>query len=70
MEIREAFWNDHPKFEKKYIYKQALNGRYYFARALQNDYDTDIRAAFVEYIDNLRKSGVITENLANKATLK
>lgn len=35
----------------------------------QNDYPTDTRVAFVDYIDYLRRSGYISEELAQRATL-
>lgn len=56
--VRNAFWNAHPQFAKDYrkTYRQ-------------NDYKTDIRCAFVDYVDNLQKDGVITEKLAYRVTL-
>lgn len=39
------------------------------AKKTQNDYPADIRCAFVEYTDNLQKSGVITQSMADKTTL-
>ena len=35
----------------------------------QNDYPTDTRCAFVDYVDALQKSGEISEALAARATL-
>ena len=38
-------------------------------RKTQNDYPTDIRCAFVQYVDDLLKNGQISEKLANDTTL-
>ena len=35
-----------------------------------NDFRTDVRCAFVDYVDNLQKEGRISESLASKVTLK
>ena len=39
------------------------------SRKSQNDYVTDIRLMFCDYVDQLRRSGEITEQLANRVTL-
>lgn len=36
----------------------------------QNSFSTDVRVAFVEYIDYLQKDGEISEELASNITLK
>ena len=35
----------------------------------QNDQVTDVRVAFGEYVDNLERSGIISEQLADRVTL-
>lgn len=35
----------------------------------QNQYPTDIRMSWVDYIDNMQKDGNITKKLAQRATL-
>lgn len=57
-EIRESFWAAFPKFA-------ALRR----SRKRQNEYPTDVRVAFVDYVDSLERSGEITEKLASRATL-
>jgi hypothetical protein len=55
-EVRAAFWNAHPQHTQ-------IGG------TKQNDYSTDIRINFCDYLDQLRKSGEISNKLANNATL-
>lgn len=57
-EVRKAFWEAHPEFKNSY--RKSYR---------QNQYNTDINVAFVDYVDYLLKSGDITQNLANKITL-
>ena len=61
-EVRESFWamleDVNPELAKL---KRA--------KKRQNEYPTDIRVSFVDYVDSLRKDQVISEKLANKATL-
>jgi len=57
-DVREAFWDAHPEF---------LSERRY--RKRQNDYSTDVRVSFVDFVDHLSKEGTITEALADRVTL-
>jgi len=57
-EVRKAFWEAHPEFEEDYRVKKR-----------QNDYKTDIRVSFVDYVDHLNKAGEISEKLARRVTL-
>lgn len=57
-EVRESFWENHPQFKKDF----RVNKR-------QNDYHTDIRVSFTDYIDCLLKDGKITEKIADNITL-
>jgi hypothetical protein len=56
--IRDGFWNAHPQFESERR-----------SRKRQNDYRTDIRVSFVDYVDSLRRDGEISEALASRVTL-
>lgn len=42
---------------------------HFLKRKRQNGYSADVRTAFVDYVDHLQKSGVITEKLAGRVTL-
>ena len=57
-QVRKAFWDNHPQFKSQYrkTYRQ-------------NQYHTDIRCAFVDFVDYLQKDGIISENLADRVTL-
>lgn len=57
-EVRKAFWAAHPFYASEYRV---------FLR--QNDYKTDIRVAFCDFVDYLQKSNQIDEKLARKVTL-
>ena len=57
-EVRKAFWDTFNKRPASY-----RPGR------TQNQYSADIRVAFVDYVDNLARSGQITEALAQRITL-
>lgn len=57
-QIRKAFWESHPEASKKFrVYSEHIT------------YLCDTRCAFVDYIDNLARDGVISESLASRATL-
>ncbi len=57
-EIRDSFWNIHTQFQGDYR-----------TRKRQNDYKADIRMAFVDFVDDLARSGQISESLASRVTL-
>ncbi len=54
-DLRRAFWCDHPEASRK---------------RRKGTYCTDTRVTFVDYIDNLCRSGIISEALALRATLE
>jgi len=58
-EIREAFWNEFSE----------LYGNEYKVRKRQNEYSTDCRSSFVDFVGRLQKEGLISEKLANKVIL-
>lgn len=57
-EVRTSFWEAHPEFKSEY--RKTWR---------QNQYNCDIRTSFVDYVDYLRKDGVINESLAYRVTL-
>jgi len=57
-EVRESFWNAHPEF--KHEYRKTYR---------QNQYRADIRMAFTDYVEHLRRDEQITESLACRVTL-
>ena len=64
-QIRAAFWEAHP----------TANRKKYPARdwtredKSRRDYCTDTRCAFVDFVDYLHRSEIISDQLANRATL-
>jgi len=74
-QIRASFWNAFPEFKKEY--KRADVKQFggmaptlkRYVEKRQNDYCTDIRCAFCDYVDSLCKNGVITQELAESVTL-
>jgi hypothetical protein len=64
-QIRAAFWEAHP----------TANRKKYPARdwtredKSRRDYCTDTRCAFVDFVDYLNRSQIISDQLASRATL-
>jgi len=56
-EVRDAFWDQHPQFTPVDFQSQ-------------NKYPTDVRCAFVDFVDSLQKNGDISEELAADVTLE
>lgn len=54
--LREVFWMSNPELKR-------VPGK------TQNDYPTDTRLAWCDYIDNMCRTGMIDEALAQRATL-
>lgn len=54
--LRESFWADHPKLTRQ-------------GNKKQNEYPADTRMAWCDYVENMRRSGEISEALAQRATL-
>ena len=61
-EVRNAFWQYAAEFAPEFLQEYKKTKR-------QNQYSTDIRCAFVDFVDVLMKDGEITEKLANNVTL-
>jgi hypothetical protein len=57
-QIRQSFWEVHPEFKSEY--RKTWR---------QNQYKTDIRCAFVDFVDYLKRNNSITEKLGSRATL-
>lgn len=55
-DLRNAFWAEHPQFKRK-------------GRQKQNEYPVDVRMAWCDFVEAMRRNGDITENLAGRATL-
>lgn len=55
-DLRQAFWLTHPNVSKQ--------------RGRDGDYLTDTRLAWCDYIEHLNRDGVISDALANRATLE
>ena len=58
-ELRRLFWNSDGDQLFQARRKRLRNG----------DYSTDARCAFVDYIDHCVREGIISESLAQRATL-
>ena len=56
--LRRQFWLDHP----------SLRPQYRSAKR-QNEYPTDIRIAWCDYVDAMARDGNISDALACRATL-
>jgi hypothetical protein len=55
-QLRAAFWQAFPQFHRR-------------RGATQNDYKTDIRATWCDFIEAARARGEITDRVADRATL-
>jgi hypothetical protein len=58
--LRAAFWRDNPQCSRRTIPDYSGIGRMHC---------TDTRVAFCDYVDSLQRSGLISEALAERATL-
>jgi hypothetical protein len=72
-EVRKSFWENHPQFKKEYkradVKRALLPTLVRYVEKRQNDYCTDIRCAFVDYVEYLHRDGIISDKLANNVTL-
>jgi len=57
-EVRLSFWESFPEFKEAYRKTKR-----------QNEYETDIRVSFVDYVDLLNRNGTISDKLAHRVTL-
>lgn len=64
-QIRAAFWEAHPTASrKKYPARDWTR-----EDKSRRDYCTDTRCAFVDFVDHLNRSQIISDQLASRATL-
>ena len=59
-QVREAFWADAGLRLGNFRYTKSKR---------QNEYPTDVRVAFVDYVESLARDGQISEKLAQRVTL-
>jgi len=64
-QIRALFWETFPELPTK-RYRYSWNPRDKTAELV---YPIDTRCAFVDFVDQLQREGVISEKLADRATL-
>lgn len=64
-ELRDEFWRQHPRFKRRMV--KVGPDRY--RQATQNDYPTDVRVAWCDWVDHMNKSNQISDALAERATL-
>ena len=55
-DLRAEFWRTHPQFKR-------------VPGWTQNDYRTDIRVAWCDFIETLYRDGIISKGLGERATL-
>ena len=55
-DLRSTFWEQHPGLSRQ--------------RYRNGDYPADTRMAFVDYVDHCARDGLISERLAQRATLE
>lgn len=65
-QIRAAFWEAFPDLpRRRYRYSPNRSDK-----TAQLVYPIDTRCAFVDFVDQLQRDGVISEALADRATLE
>lgn len=55
-ELRAEFWVQHPLYKRK-------------GRTKQNEYPAEVRFAWCSFVDYMQRTGGISEQLAQRATL-
>jgi hypothetical protein len=65
-QIRAAFWEAFPDLPRR-RYRYSWHPRDKTAELV---FPIDTRCAFVDYLDQLQRAGIISESLANRATLE
>jgi hypothetical protein len=58
-QVRDAFWN---------VFNVEGKPKEYRGKS-QNELPTDVRCAFVDFVDSLARDGTISEALASRVTL-
>jgi hypothetical protein len=65
-QIRAAFWEAFPDLpRRRYRYSPNRSDK-----TAQLVYPIDTRCAFVDFVDQLQRAGIISEALADRATLE
>lgn len=65
-QIRAAFWEAFPDLpRRRYRYSPNRNDK-----TAELVYPIDTRCAFVDFLDQLQRDGIISEALADRATLE
>jgi hypothetical protein len=59
-ELRKAFWSEHPALQRRKITNYSGNGTMHV---------TDTRVSWCDWLDAMSKSGMISQELAQRATL-
>lgn len=54
--LRDSFWATYTEFSRIREYRQ-------------NDYPADVRMAWVDFVDQSHRAGLITDSVAQRATL-
>jgi hypothetical protein len=54
--LRKEFWSENPELTTR-------------AGATQNDYNTDTRVVWIDFVDYMARAGFISQVLASRATL-
>lgn len=67
--LRAAFWAAHPQYRRGVKPAGSTNGRKLYIEKRQNDYPTDVRVAWCDFVESTRRNGDITENLTQRTTL-
>lgn len=68
-QVRDSFWENSPYKPSQKAIPFTQSGRRLYRAKTQNEYPTDIRVAWVEWVDYLARSGVISQALASRVTL-
>ena len=68
-ESRKLFWEQNPQFKRGVRLAGKSGGRKVYVDMTQNDYPTDVRVAFCDFVDYLQRDGQISEALAERVTL-
>ena len=59
--LRQVFWLEHP--ELKPLHKRTIK------MGDHKDYPTDVRVSFCDWLDSLHRDGIVSDKLAQNATL-
>jgi len=69
-EVRKYFWAAFPEYQPQFkAIPYTQNGKRLYRRKTQNEYSATIRSMFCDFVDNLARSGQISEALASRVTL-